>query len=136
MAVKALDVLRSAQQLGIPTDVQKVKDALALFDQDALLRTERDRFEVKVWDKVSDINGVTAEQILSTRDDVSTDGEVYLIYIDGKLTIFQPHVPDQSGFVKMDRNSALSHGANHADIMANDRVNQQVLDKVLETLIG
>lgn len=136
MAVNTLDVLRSAQQLGIPTDIQKVKDVLALYDQDALYRTERDRFEVKVWDKVSDINGITAEQILSQRQDISSDGEVYMIYIDGKLTVFQPHVPDQAGFVKMDKTTAQAHGSKHADGMAQDRVDRQVLDKVLETLIG
>lgn len=133
--ITALDILKAGQALGVTLDVTTIKSALATIDQTTLQNSNRNRYQVKIWDKVSDINGIPSSQILE-RYDISPDGEVYLIYVDGKLQIFQPHAPNQQGHVAMDRATAERYASDHAEEISTSEVDKKIIDQVLNTLIG
>ncbi|MGO4374060.1 hypothetical protein AB4Z21_25520 [Paenibacillus sp. MCAF20] len=55
------------------------------FDWESARASERGRYTLSLYDKVSVINGITPEKILA---DAPAGGEIILIYIDGKLNIY------------------------------------------------
>ena len=73
----------------------------------------------EIWDKLSPINGVTAEEMLLRRGcEIPPGGEVYLIRDQdtGRVLVWQPHLPNTSGLVPMTRDMARAVGMTHIKI--------------------
>ena len=84
-------------------------------------------FILELWDRVTPINGVSAEIVLS-RPDVPDVGYIYLVKdSSGKVIIFQPHLPGAEGYIPMSEEQALEHGGNHRDEMIAQMIFSQIL---------
>ena len=107
----------------------EVETELALINQSAILAEEESYLDVELWDKTSAINGVSAETVLSARDDIPEGGEVVLIKDNrtGTVVLFQPFDPAQSGLVAMDTTTANALGSSNKSAMAEGAANARVL---------
>lgn len=85
-------------------------------DMAALCAKHAARIEWAIWDKETPINSVPAETILARGD--YAGGEIYLIWIDGQLSVLQPHHPDVNAPVEADE--AHEVAALHAAAIATD----------------
>lgn len=130
-----IQVWQRLNALGVNKPLSEINTALSRIDQKAIFGKHRARVKVEVWDKQSPVNGVPAEQILSSRTDIPADGEVYLLYIDDRLVYFQPHEPNQAGLVPMTKDTVLTIANQHADQLATTFADDEVFEKVIEQLL-
>lgn len=71
---------------------EQIAVAMLDIDQAAIAAASAARHRWEIWDKTSPINNVPAEQVIAHRDDYM-GGEVYLMYTDDALVVFQPFNP-------------------------------------------
>lgn len=96
-------------------------------DMNAIYQAAGERVEWGVWDKKDPINGVAAEVIMSRPD--YNGGEVYLIWIDGDLSILQPHTPEADAPIWADEVEEVA--ALHAAQIVNGFVYLELLDRLV-----
>lgn len=111
----------------------EIDGALASVDQDAIHDEERTHWSVEIWDRQSSINGVSADHFLN-RDDVSEDGEIYLLKRDGNVVMFQPHEPGVAGLQRIPRGQGKRKGSAHADGIAANNAAGEVLRQVSDRI--
>jgi hypothetical protein len=129
-------LLERARTLGASVTLADVDAALTKRDIAArVAQRKAQRYRVEIWDKKSPINGVPAEQILASRADIPEGGEVYLVYVDGKLTYFQPHPPGEGGLRPMTRDEALQIADAQITEMATAEVEAEIAEEVLAELL-
>lgn len=128
--VTAIDVHRALDPVTV--DDVRVKQALKVVNQADVLKEQRSRWSVSLWNRTDDINGVGASYFLE-RDDM-TDGEVYLISKDGNVLYFQPHDPRKSGHAAMSTGTGIAIGEEQADEFARADAYAEVLARVLQSL--
>lgn len=129
--INAVDIFKGILGMGLQVTMTQVKEALESIDTTVIYNKHRATYRVAVWDKVSPVNGIPAEQVLE-RADLQGDGEVYMLYKDDKLIVLQPHVPGEAGHKKMDKGMADLHGRKHCDDLATQHADQEIFDLVLE----
>lgn len=112
---------------------QQIDDALASIDQDAVYNAERSALTVAVWDRTSPINDVDAQHFLD-RDDVPDEGDVYLLFHNGQVVIFQPHEPGIGGLQPISKGQGNARGRAHADAIASDTATIEIVRQVISTL--
>lgn len=86
--------------------------------------------EMELWDRHKPINGVSAAEVLKSRNDIPKKGEIILIKVAGKVRYFQPHMPNTPGFRAMTRDVAQAVGTK----MLNDLRTQHVQSRLLEAV--
>ncbi len=118
----------------------EIDSAVAKIDQDALLKKHRVRYTSKIWDEVTPINGVPAEQILARHDiPKDTNRRILLIYVDGRLSRIQPHDPDESGFVALteadcDESNPESKVSKHLNDLAQMDADREAMETALSLI--
>jgi hypothetical protein len=132
--IDRIALLERICSLGGNKSLADVDAALAKRDVAARAAAKKQRYRVEIWDKKSPINGVPAERVLASRTDVPETGEVYLIYIDGKLTYFQPHPPGDAGLRAMTRDEVLQIGDQHITELATAEAEAEIVEEVLAKL--
>jgi hypothetical protein len=130
-----LQVWQRLNEVGITKTLSEIETALSQVDQQAIFEQERSRFRIEIWDKQTPINGVPPEKIVA-REDVPDDGEVYLVYVDGKLLYLQPHDPFQAGIIPMTKDNVLVIANQHVDQLTWQYADQKIFEAVLEKLLG
>lgn len=119
----------------IPTPtVTEVESILDGIDQTGILDEEESNLSWEIWNKESPINGTDAETMLD-RSDVDSSGAIYLIREgDGRVLVFQPCDPTQSGRVTMTESEAETVAASQVEKLATSRANSRVISLVMEEL--
>lgn len=133
--INSLDVLRTARELGSEARLAQVEEAIATVDRAAIEQEELSRYRVEVWDRQSDINGVTARTVFESRNDIPPEGDIYLIYRDGALVIFQPNNPFLGGMSAIPAGMGISIGLRHVEQLIEPDVDARVVDKALRSLL-
>ena len=127
-----LAVLKEARDLGSLKTLADVDLLLAGYDYPTLRAAEKPNYSITLYDKVSPINGIPASTIMTEDYPI---GEVYLIYIGGKLVYLQKYDPAEIGFVAMDATRAMAAANtvvdNHIESVIDARVHQEVMAKLL-----
>lgn len=115
----------------------KLQAALKGIDVDGVRQAHRARMEYEVWDGTSvlHLNGRdwSADELkahLRTRGDWPEGGRVYLGYMDGQLSILQPHPPIVEGLHAMDDDDVEAWAVNHLNGIADEHARAEVLQKV------
>jgi len=130
----AIQIWQRLNGMGVQKTLPEIQNALAQVDQQAIFNEERARYRVEKWDKKTPINGIEPEKILSRQD--YPGGEIYLIYVDGRLQILQPHHPEEAGFVPLTEENVLEVGNAHADRLAWMSADAKIFERVLEILLS
>lgn len=90
---------------------------------------------VEEWDKVSPINGVSADKVIQRRGDVMNDCPVYLIKgPDRRVLYFQPFMPAVAGIKKIV--DPMKSGREHAERIAEDQADSLTLAVIQRKLLG
>lgn len=111
--------------------VAEVETAIAEVDVAQAYADESAAWEVEVWDRTSPINGVPAEDVLARRDDIPEKGDVVLIRnAEGDVVMFQPHDPEQEGFVAIPKGKGEARGGEMAEEIVTSRVAEHVREHV------
>jgi hypothetical protein len=104
--------------------------ALGRVDQAAIIDAADAAVETVEWDRVSDINGKTASEVLALRDDIPPPpAKVYLIrnVSTGKVIMFQPFKPGVGGRQSMtDQAEFDTIKEDERSKMANARATQMI----------
>lgn len=129
-------ILRDARELGANRTLADVEAVLAQIDIEGLQAQERARYRVDVWDKQSPLNGIAPDRILERIPPECRHGAVYLIYVDGNLTLIQPHDPDQAGFVPMDEATALAKANAVVDRLVEQAVDEKVRREAVRRILA
>ncbi|MGO4372875.1 hypothetical protein AB4Z21_19345 [Paenibacillus sp. MCAF20] len=132
--INALQIFGEAKNTyGSTKSFAQCQNYINAFDWETHRASERANYVLVLYDKVSPINGITPEQILT---DAPAGGEIILIYIGGKLTIMQKHDPSQSGFVAMDVALATEIGNSIIDNFVETKVDEIARETVLIQMIS
>ncbi len=128
-------VWQRLNQMGVNKTLTEIENALNQVDQQVIFEEEKKRYKVEIWDKQSPINGIPAEKILQ-REDIPEGGEIYLIYVDGKLQYLQPHDPFQAGIVPMTKDTVDKIANQHIEQLAWQYADEKIFEAVLEKLLA
>ncbi|NPV80795.1 MAG: hypothetical protein HPY52_11045 [Firmicutes bacterium] len=135
MAISPDFIVNVLARQGRVVTITEAQAALAGIDQSAIEAEEKSKFKYEVWDKKSDINGVSAKTMLA-RSDVDPNAEIYLIRdtATNNVIYFQPHAPQETGFVRMDGTSVHDYAKKHLNEIAIQRANMLILNQALKRL--
>ena len=103
-------------------------------DRESILKVQTDRMRYEIWDKKSPINGITAKEIIKSRN-YKID-KAYLIYIDNNLIYFQDHNPNESGYVKMNKKEAEKLAIDFINKKSEEMTDNIIVGKVIETILS
>lgn len=117
-------------QKPIPSS-EEIDNVLAQYDEVAMTQACRDRIVVQVWDGVSNINAATPEYILENNPWAD---KVYMLLVDGKVIYLQTHEPYVQGYVPITAENVNSISNNHANQIASESAQFEIIQKVLVDL--
>lgn len=114
-------------EAGRAVNPDEVTGILADFDEAAATAELKSNYRTEIWDRVSSINGVPAEDVLSSRDDIPEGGEVYLVYQGDTVLLFQPFVPGEEGFKPMTKAVAETASKKQVDSLVAPEVEARAM---------
>ncbi len=127
--IDKIKLLEKSIELGSTKKIEDLEKILIELNIDNLIENKKKNFRLEIWNKESDINGISAKKIIDSRQyDID---QVYLVYINNNLVYFQDHNPNKSGFVKMTIEDVTDIGNNFIE----DKATQLVLDDIYSTII-
>lgn len=111
-----------------PTEIEQWYNSLNLTEIETPIRS---RFRVELWDGVSPINGVSAEDIKNNPDfPKDPDAKGYFIYIDDNLVYFQYHTIN--GKLPITDMNWQEESNKHVDQLVQQMVQQEIVNKFLQ----
>jgi len=116
-------------------DGAKLEMVVEAFDDKAVRKDLEKRYVVMTWDRKSDINGVSAQEVLENRDDVLDDGEIVLVMDGDQVLLFQPHDPDQPGLVGMNSKKAKAYGNQYRDELVDQTIDTELVQEILKKAV-
>lgn len=128
------EILKHIKEQGKESSIDEIAELINSQDRDSIYNTQNKRFRYEIWDKKSNINGVSAKDIIKSRN--YTIGQAYLVYIDDSLVYFQDHNPNESGYVKMTKTEANDIAKEFIDKKVNENVDNIITDKVIQTILS
>lgn len=117
---------------GVKFEPRLVSVVFATIDQGPIEEASLERVRYEIWNQESPLNGVAAADIKARADYVG--GEVYLLFVDDRLTVIQPVAPGVSGLVPMTLEEACGHAGRQVTEIAGQLSLQAVLGRVREVL--
>jgi hypothetical protein len=114
-------------------DESTVTTRLSTIDQNAIRTSKESKFSSEIWDGISNINGISASQILSSIN-IPQNGKAFLVKdVDANTyNIFQYFKPNTEGFVAMTEEEAISYGT----ITKNDFIDNIAVDVIVNTVLN
>lgn len=110
------------------TEIEQWYNSLNLAEIETTIRS---RFRVELWDGVSPVNGVSAEDIKSNSDfPKDSDAKGYFIYIDDNLVYFQYHT--LNGKLPITDMNWQEESNKHVDQLVQQMVQQEIVNKFLQ----
>lgn len=90
--------------MGVAFDDAVLDAVFFSLDEEAAVQVASSRVTWEWWDGESPVNGVPAEQV---RERFDVLDRAYMVYVDGALTYFQPHVPNMQGLESLTEDSVV-----------------------------
>lgn len=122
-------ILENAIKAGSKKTIEDLNKILESFNIDDKIQEKKDMFKLKIWDKESDINGISAQTILDSK--TYEIDQVYLVYVNNKLVYMQDHKPNVPGFIKMTTDEIEDIGNN----FINEKAEQMALEEIYRLAI-
>lgn len=128
------EILRYLREQGKESSLKEINKLIESQDRENIYKTQNARYRYEIWDKKSNINGVSAKTIIKERKyDIDS---AYLIYIDGNLVYFQDHNPNESGYVKMSKKEINKIAEDFINQKVNENVDNIITNKVITTILS
>jgi hypothetical protein len=127
-----IDILQNiALEKGLivnPTEIEQWYNSLNLTEIETPIRN---RFRVELWDGVSPVNGVSAEDIKNNPDfPKDPDAKGYFVYIDNNLVYFQYHTIN--GKLAITDTNWQEESNKHVDQLVQQMLQQEIVNKFLQ----
>lgn len=127
-------ILKYMQDKNKSVSIQEIEDIINSLNIEDIKKTQSERFKYEIWDKKSDINGVSAEDIIKNRN--YTIGQAYLIYIDNVLVYFQDHNPNETGYIKMTKTQAEEFAKSFVNKKIEEYVDSIITNNIISTILS
>lgn len=128
------EILKHIKEQGKESSIDEISELINAQDREPIYETQNKRYRYEIWDKKSNINGISAKDVIKSRN--YTIGQAYLVYIDDALVYFQDHNPNESGYVKMTKAEADKIAKEFIDKKVNENVDNIITDKVIQTILS
>lgn len=128
------EILKYINSRNGESSVSEINKLINEQDRESILKVQTDRMRYEIWDKKSPINGITAKEIIKSRN-YKID-KAYLIYIDNNLIYFQDHNPNESGYVKMNKKEAEKLAIDFINKKSEEMTDNIIVGKVIETILS
>lgn len=132
--INVKEILKYINSRNGESSVSEINKLINEQDRESILKVQTDRMRYEIWDKKSPINGITAKEIIKSRN-YKID-KAYLIYIDNNLIYFQDHNPNESGYVKMNKKEAEKLAVDFINKKSEEMTDNIIVGKVIETILS
>lgn len=132
--INVKEILKYINSRNGESSISEINKLINKQDRESILKVQTDRMRYEIWDKKSPINGITAKEIIKSRN-YKID-KAYLIYIDNNLIYFQDHNPNESGYVKMNKKEAEKLAVDFISEKSEEMTDNIIVGKVIETILS
>lgn len=132
--INVKEILKYINSRNGESSISEINKLINEQDRESILKVQTDRMRYEIWDKKSSINGITAKEIIKSRN-YKID-KAYLIYIDNNLMYFQDHNPNESGYVKMNKKKAEKLAIDFINKKSEEMTDNIIVGKVIETILS
>lgn len=132
--INVKEILKYINSRNGESSISEINKLINEQDRESILKVQIDRMRYEIWDKKSPINGITAKEIIKSRN-YKID-KAYLIYIDNNLIYFQDHNPNESGYVKMNKKEAEKLAVDFINKKSEEMTDNIIVGKVIETILS
>lgn len=132
--INVKEILKYINSRNGESSISEINKLINEQDRESILKVQIDRMRYEIWDKKSPINGITAKEIIKSRN-YKID-KAYLIYIDNNLIYFQDHNPNESGYVKMNKKEAEKLAIDFINKKSEEMTDNIIVGKVIETILS
>lgn len=128
------EILNHIERQGRHSSITEIEALVDKQNRDEIKKEQSKRFRYEIWDKKSNINGVSAKEIIKSRK--YEIGSVYLIYVDGGLVYFQDHNPNEGGYVKMTKSNVEQIAQDFMDKKIEEYVDNIIVSNVINIILS
>ena len=114
--------------------VEEIESLISKIDREQIKKVQAKRFRYEIWDKKKYINGVSPKEIIKNRN-YKID-KAFLIYIDGNLVYFQDHKPEETGYVKINKNDASKIAEDFINKKIEENIDNIIVEKVINEILS
>lgn len=116
------------------SSVEEIESLISKIDREQIKKVQAKRFRYEIWDKKKYINGVSPKEIIKNRN-YKID-KAFLIYIDGNLVYFQDHKPEETGYVKINKNDASKIAEDFINKKIEENIDNIIVEKVINEILS
>lgn len=128
------NILEYVKNKGIQSSLEEISSLIKSQDRESIEKSQEKRFRYEIWDKKMAINGISAKDIIKSRE--YTIDKAYLIYIDENIVYFQDHNPNESGYVKMNKTQATKIAEDFINKKIEENVDNIIIEKVINEVLS
>lgn len=128
------NILKYVKNKGIQSSLEEISSLIKSQDRESIKKSQEKRFRYEIWDKKMAINGISAKDIIKSRE--YTIDKAYLIYIDENIVYFQDHNPNESGYVKMNKTQATKIAEDFINKKIEENVDNIIIEKVINEILS
>lgn len=121
------------EQEKTPPTLTDIEARLNEFNQSEIFQMWRDKITIQIWDKVSNINNATAEQVLEANPWADV---IYLLIADDSIVFLQTHDPYSKGWVPITSGSVAEISDKHASDIALETAEGTIVQELLAVLLS
>ena len=128
------NILEYVKNKGIQSSLEEISSLIKSQDRESIEKSQEKRFRYEIWDKKMAINGISAKDVIKSRE--YTIDKAYLIYIDENIVYFQAHNPNESGYVKMNKTQATKIAEDFINKKIEENVDNIIIEKVINEILS
>lgn len=126
-------ILNYIKKQGKTCSIDQIEKIIDSINREEIEKSEATRFKYEIWDKKTHINGVSAKDVIKSRN--YTIGQAYIIYIDNIIVYFQDHNPNKEGFIKMTKSEATKIAEEFIQKKIEENVDSIIVSKILKDIM-
>lgn len=126
-------IIEYAYKKDIKISDGEIKKMIQEQNSEQLFNELATKYRYEIWDKKSDINGVSAQTIIDSRNYKIVSA--YLIYIDDKLVYFQDHNPNVEGYKSMTKKEAEQMAKKFIQTQIQENIDIIITHNIINSLM-
>lgn len=116
------------EQEKTPPTLTDIEARLSEFNQAEIFQIWRDKITIQIWDKVSNINNATAEQVLEANPWADV---IYLLIADDSIVFLQTHDPYSEGWIPITSSNVAEISDKHANDITLETAEGTIVQELL-----
>ena len=121
------------EQKKTPPTLTDIEAKLSEFNQAEIFQIWRDKITIQIWDKVSNINRATAEQVLAANPWADV---IYLLMANDSIVFLQTHDPYSEGWIPITSATVKEISDKHANDITLETAEGQIVQQLVALLLA